>query len=541
MVAKIRTHAPETLLVFLILSAFVAIIVLIDTSPTLADSIGYIVAGQRLAGGFGPTYSDLHNSDVGPYFYLHAFRIIGNRGPDAIFGYPPGYPVLIAAATRLFQSKEIAHYVVPILSLVSLPIVYFLGTILTGRKWVGFWSTVLLATAPIYWEFSTSAWSEIPSLVFISSGISVYVLAYREADEERPRALLMALSATLIGFSFFIRYTNVFLVVPTLILHSFYVERMQYFRPRPHWIFFLITALSICGVLVYNWAYFGGPFKSIYSTPELGAYPWPYFSIHYALGPSPVNGYSLREVARTLWGNFPIIVLLAPVGWRAMTRPNALVSGGVVLSAIALYSVYAFAPEGLNARFLLPATPFLCVAMASGGVTLGRHLPGQRLSWALAAAALFLLLVSLLPDIRQLYARHEQNNSAVAYVQQITSQTPDNSVWISTATNDLIAFYGTRSVLNYRRMFVTDPDSGQFDYKGAQACLVQAVDRLLDADIPVYVIFDSTWGLSETVEANYEITEEPFGKNIYEIRRALVDDRRASLPECVDDTTINRD
>ncbi|MEZ4611087.1 MAG: hypothetical protein R2838_12730 [Caldilineaceae bacterium] len=61
----------------------------------------------------------------------------------------------------------------------------------------------------------------------------------------------------------------------------------------------------------------------------------------------------------------------------------------------------------------------------------------------------------------------------------------------SPTLGDHLAFYGDRSILNYRRIPTSDPDLPGYHLEEVEPCLVQIVDRLLADATPVYYVEDT--------------------------------------------------
>lgn len=529
---SIKENLPELSLLALIFLVSIGVIYLTELQPVIPDSLGYIVAGQNLGLGQGLNFTDVHNLHIAPFFYLHAFRMVEANSASAAFGYPPGVPLLIAIGVLLSGQANAAYYVVPFLGILVLPLTYWLGYLLSANKWVGFWSAFLLSSTYLFWQFSSSAWSEIPSSVFLVSGVACYYFSRQKLTEKRAAIVASVFGGVFIGFSFFIRYTNVILVMPTLLLYEIYAARLKILTERNRWLFFIITGLFAGGILLFNWLYLGGAFNSIYSTPALGAYPWPYFSLNYAFGASPVSGFSFTEAVLTLWNNFHILLILVPIGWIWVKKPQWLLPCGVVLTTFFLYSIYAFPPKDINARFLLPMFPFLSILIAWPVITIGQKYFDPRWYALVFFVAVFWFGRSIPLYADQLQQRNQANGKSIDYVRQLTNQVPENAVWLSTGINDLVFVYGHQSALNYRRMLITNPDTGQFDVDRYEGCLVQALDRLLESDTPVYFILDEGWNTATIIKNYFALTGVPFDQNTYEVKTPLEGLARDGLAPC---------
>lgn len=476
--------------------------------PTISDSVGYLYAGIQLANGEGLAYQDPLNETVAPYFLLHAYRIHPEKSPQTVYGYPPGLPFLLGVSLWLTGGWQGAvFWVVPALAVLGLIGIYFLAYHLSQNQWLGLWATLLVAFAPTFWDFGSSIWSDLPSMSF---GVGVY-LFYLWAKEKSGKGWWWQMSAGIcLFFCLFLRYTNAVLLFP-LFVYELIAPNRRFFQNSQ--LFWTIAGLAIVSVLLFNQWYYGGALRTIYSSPELGAYPWPIFSTNYAFAKAPAGGgRSVPATAQLFWRNFSFLLLLAPLGWLQLRRfqPSKawlVVLGGLV--TIGLYATYAFAPIQINGRFMLPAFPFVAIAIAAGFSWLADRLPHRSWRWLLGSL-LALWLFSTVPNHwNRLLSRNEEDQNSVAYAQQLVAATPDNAVFLSYLYNDLIRFYGHRSVLNYRRIPPPDPTRGNFRVEVLTPCLVIAIDRLLNAGIPVYYVADqnpSFWRSQERLAVNYTMT-----------------------------------
>lgn len=373
---QVRSYLAHGVLVLLLIVQGTAFFSIAQTVPTISDPIGYVYAAQRLANGHGPTFEDANNLTAGPYFSMFAFQIRRTDDPRMFLGFPPGCSLLMAAGILLTGKAAAAYYVVPLLAVLGLVATFYVGVLISGNEWTGFWSAALLAFAPAYCEFGMSSWSEVPSLTFITAGVCLYLLSRTEGRSSRASIILSVLGGIVIVYSFFIRYSNV-AIVPALAIYELFIARKRILTEWRRWIFFGFLGLGFVAILMFNHFYYGGPILTSYSSAH-GWYPYPAFSLSYALGPSFASGYSLIEACKPLWQNFSWMALLVPMGWFLLKRASALLVSVAALSTVALYSVYAFAPKEINSRFLLPAFPFLVIAIATVITTAGAHLHSAK-------------------------------------------------------------------------------------------------------------------------------------------------------------------
>lgn len=305
-------------------------------------------------------------------------------------------------------------------------------------------------------------------------------------------------------------------------------------RDGRQWLFWGIVGLFAGGALLYNWYFLGGPFNSVYSTPELGAYPWPLFSWRYAFGPSPVNGYSALAIIKAFWQNFPFLILLAPIGWAAMPRPYRRLSLLIVLTTIGLYAFYAFAPQGNNARFLLPVFPFVAAAIAHAIITMNRRLSPKKWRWLLALLAVVLVWARIPAKVDELQRRNRAGDNVIARVQTIAEALPPDAVFLALKHNDLYALYAGRSVFNYRRILRTNPQTERFDMAQFEACLVQTIDRLHAQNVPVYFVEDDGWNMPALLQTHFELAAALPDQPVQAVLPPKDGSSRALLASCRD-------
>ena len=519
----------------LITLIFVGYLLLAHTTlyPTNSDSVGYIFAGQQLGSNNGPHQYDAYNQSINPYFYLHAFRNINTNTTNITYGYPPGFSFIIAIFIILFQYSNIKFYAVAILAILGTIATYKLGEIFTEEKWVGVFAIFILISTNVFWEFSTSPWSEIPSLLFITGGIWLYIKSYQSLSTQKHKYTWALLAGFVIGYSFFIRFTNLLLAMPSVFIYEICYINKNIWIEKSRWLFWSILAASVMMVLGYNWYYLGGPLHSIYSTPELGAYPWSMFSLSYAFGPSPVAGFSVPNIAETLWANFGLFLLGIIPGWYLFKQKKYLIFAiGIPMSTLFLYSIYAFPATGINSRFLLPSFPFLAIAIANFFVAIGKKYLNISLRWILGFVLILILLFNLPFTLATIQERNVNNENQAQFVQGLVSSSPQDSVWLSIGYNDLIIIYGERSAFNYRRILKTDPTSHNFNMEQFRGCVVESIDKLLAENVPVYFVEESGWGIDEILIEHFEFEPVNTTPVVYQIVSQKNSLHRDSLAIC---------
>lgn len=442
------------------------------------DPVAYLYAGQRLAEGEMPSVCSHFNAEIGPYFTLAGFNIrVGNNQECLFLNYPPGFPMLLAIAQKLVGKLEAALYVPAIMGGLGLLFTFISGTWLFDKPEVGLIAASLLFCSPTFLQFNTSPWSDGPGMSLLMGGVAAVLFGER-SKTSIVQMVAGWVGALLIGWSIFTRYVNGLALIPVVsylgLKHKATVVRKWHVLS-----FIVCTVFVIIGLLLFNRAYFGGYFSTPYS-PAHGWYDWPAFSVSYAFGKSPVGEKSLEGAAQTLFANYSWLLLLAGIGFLRMPLPErALVFGGSLIF-IALYSFYVFAPTGINARFLLPAFPFLGISIGYAFVNLisGKHWRWYRLSVVSIAATMLIPLPGRLQELVQ------RNAAATAYVEKIvhlTENTEPDAVFLAYHANDAIAYYGQRTTLFYRRIPVT----GDFEHRFVAIC-----EALLRKRLPMYFVAD---------------------------------------------------
>jgi 4-amino-4-deoxy-L-arabinose transferase-like glycosyltransferase len=309
---------------FIVLILLSSVVYISSTIPVTRwnDPAGYMYAGLRIAEVGQPTYYDENNVLVGPYFTLHAFKVRPDpNSPDFYPNYSVGLPILIALAHTLLPIPKVELYLAPVMGIIGLVALFALGQKLFGG-WVGLLAAALQAFNYVYWSQATENFSDVPATAFLLVGMLFSIRAI-----ERNLLFFGLLGGATLGYACLIRYPSVLAIVP-LGLYLLIATRGQ--KNKPHrGIAGLLTSFAFfsLAILTYNAAIFGGPFTTGYN-PKHGWVPWPAFSWGYFLGRSPIQSGGYRAVLSTLWENFHLGLLLAPLGLLVMPRSKALVPIG---------------------------------------------------------------------------------------------------------------------------------------------------------------------------------------------------------------------
>ncbi|UCC63878.1 MAG: hypothetical protein JSV36_02120, partial [Anaerolineae bacterium] len=78
-----------------------------------------------------------------------------------------------------------------------------------------------------------------------------------------------------------------------------------------------------------------------------------------------------------------------------------------------------------------------------------------------------------------------------------------------------------RSVLNYRRIPPSTPETGTYDLSQFEPQLVEAIQVLLEKEIPVYFVLDrdpSLWHTFDILESHFSLTQVKESPPVYKVK-----------------------
>ncbi len=447
------------------------------------DPAAYYYAGLRIAEVGQPSFCDEKNLTIGPYFTLLGFQV-SHAGANACL-YPVfniGLPLLIALTHTLFPFANSVLYLVPALGLIGLVATFLLGTTLFDRP-TGLLAAGLLAFNLSYLRMTTEIWSDVPALAFLLLGIS-WTVRMIERDDWR----LGLMSGMALGYAFLIRLSAALIIFP-LGLYLWFTTRRQ---GTPRRALVAAGATFGCWVLVsliYNQLIFGSFLSTGYDHIWL---PFPRLSLTHFWGQSPLGEGGYRVVWSSLVENFSVAGLaLALAALIFVPRPKAVLLAGTVVTFASFYSFYYVPPIGLDARFLLPGFPMICLSIAFLLVRLLRLLLRSQ---EIVLAALLPLIIGVwhLPFIQRSLVELERRDryvaNRVALAIKFAQRTEPNAVFMSREYHDLIILYGQRSALHYPMVATPDPTVANFQFADYERRPVQITHALLTNDVPVYII-----------------------------------------------------
>ncbi|MDE3155096.1 MAG: glycosyltransferase family 39 protein [Acidobacteriota bacterium] len=349
--------------------------------------------------------------------------------------YPPGLPLLMAAATAV-AGPQGTYAVVPLAGGLAVGLTFLLGSLLFDET-TGLVAALLLALSPAFLYQLVSPMSDVPAA-------AAWTLALVFALLRRPAAAGLAA-----GLAIAIRPNLAPLVLPLALL-TWPREAGQAWFTRDAWRTLLwLAAGTLPGVVVVAWF-------------NLEAYGAPWRSGYGALG----NLYALSHILPNLasysrWlveTETPLVAAaVLPFLWRA-SRPHGPLQQSNVRAGLGLFlalllgSYLVFLPFGAwwYLRYLLPGLPLLLV-LASGGI---QQL--LRRAGPVPGAVLLLLVVvaagcyeGLMAADRGVFRLHVQERHYVTVGEDLARLTPPNAVFLSMQESCSIRLYAHRWTLRW--------------------------------------------------------------------------------------------
>jgi 4-amino-4-deoxy-L-arabinose transferase-like glycosyltransferase len=450
------------------------------------DSAGYLYGGIRIAETGLPSYDNPLNESAGPYFTLHSFKVrLDETDPDFYLNYSPGFPLVVALFRLLIPHSRAIFLASPTMALAGVIGMYALGEALFGPR-VGLVAAILLALDPVYFQMAVLSRSDAPATATMLWGLALFVRAY-----DHKRNLEGLLSGIILGFACLMRYVMAVALLP-LALYAIFTNRRRLWAEGPIRRFMLGFGALALLILIFNQVYYGGALTTGYQAPHT-LITFPFFDPSYFLGQSPIEPGGYAATLRSLWGNFRYLLILAPLSLLVVSRRQAAFLLSLATLFPILFSFYLYAPEDFGSRFLLPSFPalYLMVGQLASRVA---GLATRRRS--LASLLLFALVVlhslSMLPDtLHTVSARNQREISRVALVQEFTSQTEQDSVFLARRYHDQIILYGHRSAMHFDMIPSWEAKVEGRAEAELELGLVQVINTLLEADVPVYWIPDT--------------------------------------------------
>lgn len=470
--------------------------VLIERQPTGWDSLGYQVAGRNIVRGIGPAIEHPLNETLGPYFTLAAFAVQRPQEPARLYlNYPPGFPLLLAIPQWLGLP---GFFVLPILSTLGVLFTYLLGSLLFDR-WTGLLGAAMVSLTPAYLEWGTSLWADLPGTCFMLGAVTAYVAAWRK-KERTHQVLLCGVAGAMVVLTVFIKHSNALVLLP-MFAYAVFTQRKSMFGSVANWTLAAIVVLGLVGVGLYNQAMYGGPLETSYAASR--SYNFAFFSLSYALGPSPADGYSLIGSVETLWKNFSWLLIPAVIGLATASRNTFILLGGVFLVFLGLSSTFAWAPINVDTRYLLPLFAPVGLFAARGCMTiLNLRVPGRTwFFWGGLIVVGVILSVSLADTWHRLKERNHNSSVTRDVAQDLIAGSEPDAIFLAYNWNDPINHFGDRTTLFYRRMHL--------DQMAFKKTLTGVTMALLEDGLTVYYVVDSQPPLADSLrilQQNFDLS-----------------------------------
>ncbi len=359
----------STILLAVLLSAHaVWLFTFFGSAYSSPDAPGYFVQARLIA-----TQATTHLEPESPAQFIGNYWVdIG--GGELRSKYPPGLPLVLAAAYRL-GGPTVALAANAILATLSVLLLFLLA-----RRWLtpllALAAALILATATPFNHQALSGFAHVAVTAGLLAG-----LYFIDRWDETPRASLGFLAGLLIGSLPAIRYPAALLSL-SLAAYAAYLAHRHRGRIANVLPLAAGAAIPVAALLAYNWMSYGSPFASGYSpTGEQSA-----FSLGFVRSHTVAHAEALLRDAGAVvvMGSLSLVLMTL----RRATRERGLLLVGIVgpftLAYLAYYLWYT--------RFLLPILPILVLAT----VCLARAAEA-RTRYLLVAGLLALHLVSSVP------------------------------------------------------------------------------------------------------------------------------------------------
>ena len=485
------------------------------------DSAGYLYGAIRIAETGLPSYDNPLNELAGPYFTLHAFKVrLDETDPSFYLNYSPGFPLVVALFRLLVPHSRAIFLASPTMALAGVIGIYALGEALFNPR-VGLAAAILLALDPVYLQMAVLSRSDAAATATMLWGLALFV---RALDQERK--LVGLLSGVVLGFACLIRYIMVVALLP-LALYALLTCGRRLWAKRPIHCFMLGFGAFALLIMAFNHLYYGGLLTTGYHAPHT-LIIYPFFDLSYFLGQSPIDPGGYAATLGALGSNFRYLLIFVPLSLLVISRRQATFLLSLAILFPILFSFYLYAPQGFGSRFLLPSFPALYLMVGQLASRVAALMTRRR---SLAAFLLFALAVlhslPVLPNTLQaVNNRNQREMSRVALIQEFTSQTEGNSVFLARRYHDQIILYGHRSAIHFDMIPSLEAKAKGRGEEDLERGLARVINTLLEAGIPVYWIPDprpnrpDQFELEPVLQAHFQILPwRGRGPAMYRIQR----------------------
>ncbi|MGA7235473.1 MAG: glycosyltransferase family 39 protein [Bryobacteraceae bacterium] len=301
-----------------------------------------------------PDGSTYHLGLVGRYLREHGFHTITwniyasfSEGVEMLF--------LVAFAFGKHSAAAMVHFAF----LVALAWQMVLYARRSGFPPLGICAAVLIFASPLVGKDATSAYNDA-GLACVAFTLFSLLQAW---DEEHSAKLLIPIGLVA-GFAYAIKYTGGVAIVYAIAFVAWKTRRSGEVRPALKVTF--AAVLIITPWLAKNWLWVHNPLSPFFNHLFPNAFVTTWFENDYR---KYLSLYGLTSRWQIPWavavkgqlvGVLGPVFLLAPIALLALRRPE----GRQLLLAAAVFGSTYF--ENIGARFLIPALPFVAMAMMLG-------------------------------------------------------------------------------------------------------------------------------------------------------------------------------
>jgi hypothetical protein len=360
---------------------------------------------------------------------------VATSGHAIVPSYPPGLPLMMAAAERIAGACA-PYYVVPIFGGLMVWCCYLLGRRVASPT-VGACAAVLLACSPPFLFHLVVPMSDVPAAALWSAAIGA-------ALSSRRGALVAAGSCS--ALAVLVRPNLVPLAV---VLGAFVAasrERVdgRASLKRAAW-FAAPVVPAFCVIAAVNWRLYGSPLRSGYN--NLGDI--------YALDHILVN--ARRYATWLVQSHTPLLALasiglVAPLAAPTPVLPRRAAALFLVFTLVltASYLPYMVFVDWYFVRFFLPALPLLLVSMLASIAWLMGRAPAVIRVFGGVALMAFLVSQELRFTVDAGLARLQANERRyVAVARFIEASLPPNAVFLTLQHGGSVRHYSNRLTLRF--------------------------------------------------------------------------------------------
>jgi hypothetical protein len=409
-----------------------------STSIGGADQYGYITEAGLIAEGGLIVHHDIVRyspwpSAEGSWTPIGYAEVPG--GPGAITPvYPPGLPLMMAIAQRLFGFCA-AFAVVPICAGLTVWFTYLLGSRVFEQRAIALAGTTLLASSPIFVAQSLSPLSDVPATAGWTLAL-ILVLSAQPIAAGLAAAVAIAIRPNLAPISIVLLAWTALATRPTERGRALALLR-----------FGLAMAPGVVIVAWVNARVHGSPLRSGYGD-LVDLYSWRYartnlihFSSWTAASDSPTVALA-------------VLFLAAPLTLGARIPFSRVLFGGFAMAVMLSYAFYRPFEDWVYLRFLLPVWPILTLLTAAAlAAVLKRWLPAATPRVALPAIlALLLLHHGRVVARERLFERWQVERRYQDVGRFIAATTDPSAVFVSWQESGAIRVYADRLTLNFDRL-----------------------------------------------------------------------------------------